>query len=238
MKIKKPKISIGSWAYAIGPYAEHPVPLEEVAKRLATLKFDGIELGGFKPHAHPDLYPTKSDREKLMDMFKEDKLEIPAYAADLWALPFAEGDPEIVSSVIFWGPKGDGETTIAPPTHEEAMAGIFAALTARDGGVIESAADLSAIGHRVCHGGLKFNGPAIVDDSVKDEIRSLFDLAPIENPYNLQGEMPLPGVGHINRPHKMVPISVGYVAGLDIQNFCGCFHQTSTWTPTRCCAAN
>jgi len=97
MKIKKPKISIGSWAYAIGPYADHPVPLKEVAKRLAKLKFDGVELGGFKPHAHPDLYPTKSDRKKLMDMLKENKLEVPAYAADLWSLPFAEGDSKIVN---------------------------------------------------------------------------------------------------------------------------------------------
>jgi len=96
MNIKEPKISIGSWAYAIGPYADHPVPLKEVAKRLATLKFDGVELGGSKPHAHPDLYPTKSDRKKLMDMLKKNKLEVPVYGADLWSLPFAEGDPEIV----------------------------------------------------------------------------------------------------------------------------------------------
>ena len=97
MKMKKPRISIGSWAYAIGPYADHPVPLEEVAKRLANLTSDGVELGGFKPHAHPDLYPTKNDRKKLMDMLKENKLEVPAYAADLWSLPFAEGDSKIVN---------------------------------------------------------------------------------------------------------------------------------------------
>lgn len=63
MKPKKmPKISIGSWAYAIGPYADNPTPLPEVLQRLNDLGFDGVELGGFKPHAHPDLYPQKEDR--------------------------------------------------------------------------------------------------------------------------------------------------------------------------------
>lgn len=91
-----PKISIGSWAYAIGPYADHPVELEEVARQLEALKFDGVELGGFKPHAHPDLYPNKKKRQGLMEMLKSKGLEVPAYAADLWSLPFAEGDPKVV----------------------------------------------------------------------------------------------------------------------------------------------
>lgn len=95
MKSKKvPKISIGSWAYAIGPYADNPVPLREVVERLNDLGFDGVELGGFKPHAHPDLYPMKEDRVKLVEMLRENNLEVPAYAADLWSLPFSEGDPE------------------------------------------------------------------------------------------------------------------------------------------------
>ncbi len=94
--VKKPKIAIGSWAYAIGPYADNPVPLEEVCKTLHKLSFDGVELGGFKPHAHPDLYPTKKDRRHLVDMLNRNGLAIPAYAADLWNYPFAEGDPKVV----------------------------------------------------------------------------------------------------------------------------------------------
>jgi len=93
--IKKPKIAIGSWAYAIGPYADNPAPLDEVCRRLNELGFDGVELGGFKPHAHPDLYPGKKDRKKLMEMLKRNRLDVPAYAADLWNYPFAEGDPEV-----------------------------------------------------------------------------------------------------------------------------------------------
>jgi len=90
------KISIGSWAYAIGPYQDNPIPLSDVVQRLHKLGFDGVELGGFKPHAHPDLYPGRREREKLVEMLRENGLGVPAYAADLWSLPFAEGNPEVI----------------------------------------------------------------------------------------------------------------------------------------------
>ena len=40
-------ISIGSWAYAIGPYEDSPVPWDEVTTKLKELNFQGVELGGF-----------------------------------------------------------------------------------------------------------------------------------------------------------------------------------------------
>lgn len=91
---KKPKISIGSWAYAVGPYTDNPMSLEEVCKGLSSLGFDGLELGAFKPHANPDLYPTKKDRRKLKELFERYELATPAISADLGACPFAEGDRE------------------------------------------------------------------------------------------------------------------------------------------------
>jgi sugar phosphate isomerase/epimerase len=93
---KKPRISIGSWAYAVGPYADNPMSLEEVCSGLNKLGFDGIELGAFKPHAHPDLYPEKKDRMKLVELLEKYGLGVPAISADLWEYPFAEGDPQIL----------------------------------------------------------------------------------------------------------------------------------------------
>jgi len=98
MTLSKAKISIGSWAYAIGPYAQNPVPLEEVLSKLSDLGFDGIELGGFKPHAHPDLYPTKNDRKRLVGMLEKYKLGVSAYVPDLWSFPFAGGDPKVAKA--------------------------------------------------------------------------------------------------------------------------------------------
>ncbi len=92
------KLSIGTWAYTFGKYAENPISMEEVAERLGELGFDGVSLGGFKPHAHPDLYPTKEDRKRLVELFKSHGLTINSYAADMWAYPFPYGEREVVEN--------------------------------------------------------------------------------------------------------------------------------------------
>ena len=57
------EISIGSWAYTIGPYSSKPVPWDEVIATLKGLGFQGVELGGFPPHPNPDDMPDKAQRE-------------------------------------------------------------------------------------------------------------------------------------------------------------------------------
>ena len=85
------------------------------------------------------------------------------------------------------GPRGQFRRAIAAATHEAALTAMLEALTGRDAGVAASAADISAVGHRVCHGGDRFDGPGVVDEQVQGEIRRLSELAPLENPYNLLG---------------------------------------------------
>jgi len=45
--------------------------------------------------------------------------------------------------------------------------------------------ELVGVGHRVVHGGLQFTGPAVLSDSVVDEIEALTPLAPLHQPHNL-----------------------------------------------------
>lgn len=78
------KISIGSWAYSIGPYAEHPVPWDEVIGKLAEYGFDGVELGGFGIHPHPDNHPTKEDRARCKEQVRNAGLGFSGLAANLW----------------------------------------------------------------------------------------------------------------------------------------------------------
>jgi len=85
------------------------------------------------------------------------------------------------------GPKGTREGLVRPGTHEAAIKAVFAALTAPDAGLLETPSELTAIGHRVCHGGTRFNGPVLVDEQVEREIDRLAALAPMENPHNLEG---------------------------------------------------
>ncbi len=64
------RISIGTWAYSIGPYADKPVPFTEVVTKLNELGFDGLELGGFGVHPNPNLQKTKDERAKVRELWE------------------------------------------------------------------------------------------------------------------------------------------------------------------------
>lgn len=49
------------------------------------------------------------------------------------------------------------------------------------------AEQVSAVGHRVVHGGESYSQPTLIDDNVKDTINGLAQLAPLHNPVNLIG---------------------------------------------------
>jgi len=109
---------------------------------------------------------------------------------------------------VYAGPTGEKRTAVRPATHEAALQAALAALVAKDAGLIGSAADLSAIGHCVRHGGTprgdadtRYNGPTIVTEETKEAIRRVADLAPLDNPYNLMGieacERLAPGVPQV-----------------------------------------
>ena len=78
------KLSIGTWAYAFGPYADNPVPFDTVVDKLGELEYDGVEIGAFRPHIHPDDYPTAADRAKVKQRIRENGLEVSGLAADFW----------------------------------------------------------------------------------------------------------------------------------------------------------
>lgn len=54
-------------------------------------------------------------------------------------------------------------------------------------GVIKSTQEINAVGHRVVHGGSSFSKTTIIDEKVKEEIKELFELAPLHNPANFEG---------------------------------------------------
>ena len=71
--------------------------------------------------------------------------------------------------------------------HKEAIELVVKALTDEKLGVIKSMSEISAVGHRVLHGGEKFSGSVIVDDDVIAAIIDCCELGPLHNPHNLTG---------------------------------------------------
>jgi acetate kinase len=71
--------------------------------------------------------------------------------------------------------------------HKEAIKEVMEILTDEKTGVISSMSEISAVGHRVVHGGEKFHDSAIIDEKVMEAIRECVDLAPLHNPPNITG---------------------------------------------------
>jgi len=85
------KLSIGSWAYTFGPYEDNPIPFDAVCKKLGELDFDGVEIGAFRPHIHPDDYPMKKDRDAVKALIAKNGLGVSGIAADFWVPPCPPG---------------------------------------------------------------------------------------------------------------------------------------------------
>ncbi|MGI6664410.1 MAG: acetate/propionate family kinase [Christensenellaceae bacterium] len=73
------------------------------------------------------------------------------------------------------------------PTHGEAMHEIITALLDPAYGAIHSLDEISAIGHRVLHGGETFRASTIVDEAVLNGVREYIELGPLHNPANIKG---------------------------------------------------
>lgn len=73
------------------------------------------------------------------------------------------------------------------PAHTEGIEFIFNLLTKGQYAVISSMDEIDAVGHRVVHGGEKFNASVLITDKVIEQIVECSDLAPLHNPANLLG---------------------------------------------------
>ena len=69
------------------------------------------------------------------------------------------------------------------PDHAAALEKIMGVLAST--GVADDDGELTAIGHRVVHGGEAFREPCLIDEQVIETIRELAPLAPLHNPANL-----------------------------------------------------
>ena len=105
----------------------------------------------------------------------------------------------IPGSKLTHSPSGKDKVVVEKdmPNHKVAIELVMEALQDPDHGVIKSTDEISAIGHRVLHGGMKFYKSSVVTEEVKQVIRECFDLGPLHNPANLMGieacEAAMPG---------------------------------------------
>lgn len=85
--------------------------------------------------------------------------------------------------------------------HEDAINLIMKTLTSPEHRIINDFSQITAVGHRVVHGGEKFTKSVIITPEVLDTFRELSSLAPLHNPPNILGieaaQKALPDIPHI-----------------------------------------
>ncbi len=77
--------------------------------------------------------------------------------------------------------------TIEIKNHKVGLEKVVALLLDTKIGVISSTEEIEVVGHRVVHGGRTFTKTTEITAEVKEEIKTLFSLAPQHNPANLEG---------------------------------------------------
>lgn len=96
-------------------------------------------------------------------------------------------------------------------TVGDALAVMLGVLTDPEIKALGSLNEINAVGHRVVHGGKRFSSSTVISNEVKDAIRSYIPIAPLHNPFNIEG---------IDALEKLLP-TVPQVAVFDTS-----FHQT------------
>ena len=97
--------------------------------------------------------------------------------------------------------------------HKAGVEYILGVLTSEKYGCIKSLDEIDAVGHRVVHGGEKFNQSVLINEEIIAQMEACIDLAPLHNPPNLAG---------INAVKELIP-NVPQVGVFDTA-----FHQTMT----------
>ena len=91
----------------------------------------------------------------------------------------------IVKNERFDGKKVKLELNI--DNHQTGIEKVLSILTSEDNGSLSSLNEITAIGHRVVHGGEEFNSSVLITDEVVKKMEECIDLAPLHNPPNLVG---------------------------------------------------
>ena len=127
----------------------------------------------------------------------------------------------IEGSILTHKPEGKDKFIVETPmpTHKKAIELVLEALVDANHGVISSVEEISAVGHRIVHGGEKYSQSVKIDNDVMKELEATSKLAPLHNPPALIGinackelmpETPMTAVFDTSFHQTMEPVAFMY----------------------------
>ncbi|KRB55837.1 acetate/propionate family kinase [Flavobacterium sp. Root186] len=91
------------------------------------------------------------------------------------------------SNITFKTAATSYEEILPIQTHKIGLQKVADMLLDTEKGVIKTTSEITAVGHRVVHGGSYFSNTTIITEEVKEKIKELSELAPLHNPAHLVG---------------------------------------------------
>lgn len=91
------------------------------------------------------------------------------------------------SNITFKAAANSYEEILPIATHKVGLQKVADLLLDPETGVIKTTSEITAVGHRVVHGGSYFSDTTIITEEVKEKIKELSELAPLHNPAHLVG---------------------------------------------------
>lgn len=127
----------------------------------------------------------------------------------------------IAGSVLTHRPEGKDKHVVQTemPDHKIAIQLVLDALVDKEVGVIGDVSEISAVGHRIVHGGEKYSKSVLLDDALMEELKEVSKLAPLHNPPALIGikacrelmpETPMTAVFDTSFHQTMDPVAYMY----------------------------
>jgi acetate kinase len=121
---------------------------------------------------------SSSIKYKLFDMESKETIaqggiEKIGLKGSFLKFPLANGDKVVLEGEIL--------------EHKSGIEYILGVLTSEKYGCIKSLDEIDAVGHRVVHGGEKFNKSVLITDDVIKKVVECIEIAPLHNPPNLAG---------------------------------------------------
>ncbi len=163
--------------------------ISERSRQLGTADTrKDLESSALRSSTDPYGLKLHSDKPEMLLVISSDSASLKYHLYDT-----ADDANDIVGRIEWIGDDGmthtwqfRGETRsreLPGGAHPEAFSALVTELqTALPTGL----ADITAIGHRVAHGGELFEGPVLITDAVVDQIQELARFAPLQNPVNLR----------------------------------------------------
>jgi acetate kinase len=129
---------------------------------------------------------SSSQKLRLYEL-TEDEPPASTPAAPLWAADADWGDQKENVTITISAHDQQVKSELPNSDRQQILNHLLEKLWQDDQAIVQSPSEIALVGHRVVHGGAKYQQSVLITREVKNELRKLISFAPLHEPANLEG---------------------------------------------------